>query len=153
MEDFGISNIQDDDKVEITDLDPQNDGFSTSLSLVLLRLAQKIPLFADTRARSTSLALLACAFMLLSLVQPGSPDVPGRTSRTSALATSYAVDVQSQLHITDAPPAHNVTWNRISNGKVIVIQASAGTTAWHQCKVQRWSTPPRYSHPIVVICI
>ena len=61
MSDFDISNIQEEDYVEITDLDLQNDGTSTSFSLVLLRFVRKIPLFANTRARSTTLALLACA--------------------------------------------------------------------------------------------
>ncbi len=153
MSDFDTSNIQDEDNVEITDLDPQNDGSSTSLSIVLLRLVRKTPLFANTRARSTTLALLACAIMLLFLVQPGLPDIPKKTSSTSALATSNAVDVQSQLHIIGAPSAHNVTWIRISNGKVVVIQASAGTIVWQHCKVQHWFTPPKYSHPTVVMCI
>jgi hypothetical protein len=35
MPDFDTSDIRDDDQVEITDLDSQNDGFSSSLSLLL----------------------------------------------------------------------------------------------------------------------
>ena len=42
MSDFDISNIQDEDYIEITDLDLQNDGTSTSFSLVLLRLKSSI---------------------------------------------------------------------------------------------------------------
>ncbi len=64
MPDFDTSNIQDDDRVEITDLDLQNDGSGTSLSIVLLRFIRKIPLFANTRTSSTALALLTCALML-----------------------------------------------------------------------------------------
>ncbi len=153
MSDFDISNIQDGDYVEITDLDLQYDGTSTSFALVLLRFVRKIPLFANTRARSTTLALLACAVMLLFLVQPGLPDIPRQAPRTSALATSYAVDVQSPLSIIGTPSAHNVTWVRISKGKVIIIQVSTGTMVWHHCRVQRWSTLSKYSHPTVVICI
>ena len=153
MSDFDISNIQDDDYVEITDLDLQNDGTSTSFSLVLLRFVRKIPLCANIRARSTTLALLACAVMLLFLVQPGLPNVPRQTPKTSELASSYAVDVQSPLSILGTPSAHNVTWVRISKGKVIIIQVSTGTMVWHHCRVQRWSTLSKYSHPTVVICV
>ena len=153
MEDFDISNILDEDYVEITDLDLRNDGTSTSFSLVLLRFVRKIPLCANIRARSTTLALLACAVMLLFLVQPGLPDIPRQAPRTSALATSYAVDVRSPLSIIGTPSAHNVTWVRISKGKVIIIQVSTGTMVWHHCRVQRWSTLSKYSHPTVVICI
>ena len=153
MSDYDISNIQDEDYVEISDLDLQNDGTSTSFSLVLLRFVRKIPLCANIRARSTTLALLACAVMLLFLVQPGLPDIPRQAPRTSALATSYAVDVRSPLSIIGTPSAHNVTWVRISKGKVIIIQVSTGTMVWHHCRVQRWSTLSKYSHPTVVICI
>jgi hypothetical protein len=152
MQDFDISDVRDEDRVEITDLDPQNDGSSTSSYLVLLRLVRKIPLFVNTRARSTTLALLACVIILLFLVQPGLPDISRQTSSTSALATSYAVHVQSPHTIIDAPSAHNVTWIRISNGNVIVIQASTETSVWHYCRVQHSFTLPKNTHPIVVIC-
>ena len=152
MSDFGISNVSDEDQVEITDLDPQTDDSSNSLSLVLLSLARKIPLFANTRARSTMLAWMACVIILLFLVQPGLPDVSRQTSRSSAQTTPFAVDAQSPLFIIGSPSAHNVTWIRISNGKVVVIQANPGRIMWHHCKVQRWFTPPKYSHPTVVLC-
>ena len=153
MSDFDISNIQDEDQVEITDLDPHNDGPSTSVSLVLLKLARKTSLFTNTRTRSTTLALLTCVIMLLFLVQPGLPDVRRQTPGTSAQTTSYAVDLQYTLAIKGTPSAHKVTWINVSNGKVIVIQAGPGRIVWHHCKVQRWFTPPKYAHPIVVICI
>jgi hypothetical protein len=152
MSDFDISNLQDEDQVEITDLDPQDDGSSTSLSLVLLKLARKTPLFANTRARSNTLAMLACVIMLLFLVQPVSPDDRRQTPGTSAQTTSYAVDHQYALAIKGTTSAYNVTWIRVSNGKVIEIQASPGKVVWHHCKVQRWFTPPKYAHPTVVIC-
>src|SRR5260370_24729970 len=109
MPDFDTSNIQDDDRVEITDLDLQNDGSSTSLSIVLLRFIRKIPLFANTSARSTALALLTCVLMLLFLVQPGLPHIPRQASSTSALATSYAVHVHSPLSLIFPPPPTKVT--------------------------------------------
>ena len=109
MPEFDASNIEDDDEVEITDLDLQNDSSSASLSLVLLKFARKIPLFASTRARSTTLALLVCAFMLLFLVQPGSPNIPRQTPRTSELVSSYAVDVQSPLSKIGTPSTHDLS--------------------------------------------
>ena len=88
MSDFGINNVSDEDQVEITDLDPHDSGSSASLSLVLLKLARKAPLFANTRARFTMLAWLACVIMLLFLVQPGVPNVPRQTPGSSAQSTS-----------------------------------------------------------------
>jgi hypothetical protein len=146
MSDFGISNVSDEDQVEITDLDPQIDGSSDSVSLVLLRLARKIPLFANTRARITMLAWMVCLLMLLFMVQPGLPDVSRQTSRSSAH------DLQYPLAIISATSSSNVTWVRISNGKVVVVQAGPGRIVWHHCKVQRWFAPPKYAHPTVVIC-
>ena len=152
MPDFDTSNIQDDDRVEIADLDLQNDGSSTSLSIVLLRFIRKIPLFANTRTRSTALALLTCVLMLLFLVQPGLPDIPRQVSSTSALATSYAVDVQSPLSNIGAPPANKVTWIKIVNGIIIEIQASPGTIVWQHCKRLNWHAPSKYPRPRVVLC-
>ncbi len=153
MPDFDTSNIQDDDRVEITDLDLQNDGSSTSLSIVLLRFIRKIPLFPNTRTRSTALALLTCVLMLLFLVQPGLPDIPRQASSTSALATSYAVDVQSRLSIIGTTPSANkVTWIKISNGIIIEIQASPGTIVWQHCKRLNWHVPTKYPRPRVFIC-
>jgi hypothetical protein len=146
MSDFGISNVSDEDQVEITDLDPQDGNSSASLSLVLLKLARKVPLFANTRTRYTLLAWLACVIMLLFLVQPGLPDVPKQTSITSAH------DLHYPLAIISATYSSNVTWVRISHGKVVVVQAGPGRIVWHHCKVQRWFAPPKYAHPTVVIC-
>ncbi|MGZ3616879.1 MAG: hypothetical protein ACXWOL_08380 [Ktedonobacteraceae bacterium] len=74
------------------------------------------------------------------------PDVSRHTPVNSAR------DLQYPLAIISTTVSHNVTWVRISNGKVIVIQAGPGTVVWHHCKVQRWFTPPKYAHPTVVVC-
>ncbi|HWZ20885.1 MAG TPA: hypothetical protein VNW73_18970 [Ktedonobacteraceae bacterium] len=146
MSDFGISNVSDEDQVEITDLDPQDGSSSASLSLVLLKLARRVPLFANPRVRFTMLVWLVCLLMLLFLVQPGLPNVSRQTPVISAR------DLQYPLAIISTTSSHNVTWVRISNGKVIVIQAGPGRIVWHHCKVQRWFAPPKYAHPTVVIC-
>ena len=146
MSDFDFSDIPDEDQVEITDLDPQDGGSSASLSLVLLKLARKVPLSENTQARYTMLAWLTCVIMLLFLIQPGVPDVSRQTLVNSAR------DLQYPLAIISTTSSHNVTWVRISNGKVIVIPAGPGTVVWHHCKVQRWFTPPKYAHPTVVVC-
>ncbi len=146
MSDFGIINVSDEDQVEITDLDSLDSGSSVSLSLVLLKLARKAPLFANTRARYTMLAWLACVIILLFLVQPGVPNVLRQTPVHSAH------DLQYPLAIISTTSSHNVTWVRISNGKIIVIPAGAGRVLGHHCKVQRWFTPPKYAHPTIVVC-
>ena len=153
MSGFDISNVQYEDEVEITDLDPQNDGFRGSLPLVLLKLARKTPLFANTRTRSTILAGLACLILLLFLVQPGLPDLRRQTPISSAQTTSYAIDPQYPLAIKGTTHAHTVTWYRISHGRVIVIQVNSGKVVWHHCKVQRWHTPSKYANLTVVICL
>ena len=151
MSDLGISNIQDEDQVEITDLDEQEDGSSASLSLALLKLARKMPLLTNSRTRITSLAWMACMILLLFLVQPGLPGVQGQTSRSAAHEIQYPLAVYS-LTIKDTSTAHTVTWIRISNGQVITVQAAPGSIVWHHCKLQRWFTPPKYAHPTVVLC-
>jgi hypothetical protein len=153
MPEFDVRNIQDEDTVEITDLDPLNDDSNASLSFVLLKFIRTIPFFTHTRARSTALALLACVFVLLFLVQPEMPSLPTRVSSTFALDTTYAIYSLPSLSIPRISSAKEVTWIRISNGKVIVRKARAGTIVWHHCKVQHWFTPPKYTHPTVVFCI
>jgi hypothetical protein len=152
MLDLGSGNIQDDDEVEITDLDPQSDGSNTSLSLVLLRFVRKKPLFANTRARSTALALLTCVIVLLFLVQPGLPAIPRQASSTSALARFNSTPVQSPISIIGAPSASVVTWIKISNGTIIERQARFGVVVWHDCKPRRWRIPRKYQVPPIIIC-
>ena len=88
MSDFDISNVQDEDQVEITDLDPQNVGSGTSPSLVLLRFVRKIPFLANTRTKNTALALLICFFVLLFLVQPDLPSIQASRTRVPAQSSS-----------------------------------------------------------------
>jgi hypothetical protein len=152
MLDLGSGNIQDDDEVEITDLDPQSDGSNTSLSLVLLRIVRKIPLFANTRARSTALALLTCVIVLLFLVQPGLPAIPRQASSTSELARFKFTPVQSPLSSIGAPSANVVTWIKISNGTIIERQARFGVVVWRDCKPRRWRIPRKYQVPPIIIC-
>jgi hypothetical protein len=153
MSDFDVSNILEEDTVEITDLDPSIEVSSASLSLGLLKYIRKIPFFANIHTRSTALALLTCVFVLLFLVQPEMPSLSTRVSRTFALDSIYAIDDQPSLSIPGVSSANEVTWIRVSNGKVIVRKARAGAIVWHHCKVQHWFTPPKYAHPTVVICI
>jgi hypothetical protein len=143
MSDFDTSNIQGEDQVEITDLDPQDDDSSISLSLVILRLARKTSLFANTRARST---MLACLIMLLFLVQPGLPGAQRQTPRSSAH------DLQYPLAIISTTSIHDVILISLYKGKVIVIQAVPGKIVRHHCKIQHWFTPTKYAHPLIILC-
>jgi hypothetical protein len=150
MQDFDTSEAQNDDRVEITDLDPQTEGSGTSLSIVLLRFARKIPFLANTRAKNTALSLLICGFALLFLVQPDLSS--SQASRTRVSATSSSLLVQSPSFIVEGSSAKEVIWIKISNGVEIVRQAPAGIIVWHHCKLLNWHVPPKYQRPIVVIC-
>jgi hypothetical protein len=150
MPDFYNSNRQDDDWVEITDLDPQSEGSSTSLSIVLLRSVRKIPFLSNKRAKSTALALLICVIMLLFLVQPDLSS--SKASSTPVRTTSYSLLVQSQSSSEDGSQGNVVTWIKISNGIEIVRQAPAGIIVWHHCKLLNWHAPRKYPRPRVVIC-
>ena len=150
MSDFDFSNIQDEDQVEITDLEPQDDGSSASLSIVLLKLARKAPLFPNTRARSTTLALLICVFVLLFLVQPDLPTI--QALRTGVPVQSSSLPGQSPLFIVDGSSVKQVIWIKISNGVEIVRQAPAGVIVWHHCKLLNWHVPRKYQRPIIFIC-
>ena len=147
LSDTYISSIQDEDRVEISDLEPEDDGSSASFSFVMLKLARKVPLFASSRSRFTVLAWLSCLCLLLLAVQPALPDLPRQTSITSAH------EIQFPPTIYGITSTHgSVTLVRISGGRIIVIQAAPGRSVWHHCKVQRWITPPRYGHPTIVVC-
>ena len=150
MEDFNLSNIQDDDKVEIIDLDPQNDGSSTSPSLVLLRFVRRIPFLANTRTKNTALALLICGFALLFLVQPDLTSI--QALRAQVPAQSSSLLVQSPMFIVAGSSVKQVTWIKISNGVEIVRQAPVGIVVWHHCKLLNWHIPRKYQRPIIFIC-
>jgi len=149
MPDFDIGNVQDEDQVEITDLDPQDDGFSGSLSIVLLKLARKTP-FVNTRDRSTMLAWLACLIMLLFLVQPDLTSI--QASRTQVPAQFSSLLVRSPMFIVAGSSVKQVTWIKISNEVEIVRQAPVGIIVWHYCKMLHWHIPRKNPRPIVIIC-
>ena len=150
MQDFDISDVLDDDGVEITDLDSVSESSSSSLSLVLLKFVRKIPFLVNTRAKNTALSLLLCGFALLFLLQPDLTS--SQASRTRVPATTSSLLVESPSFIVDGSSPREVTWIKISNGVEIVRQAPAGVIVWHHCKLLMWHVPRKYSRPTVVIC-
>jgi hypothetical protein len=150
MQDFDTNDILDDDEIEITDLDHQSEGSSTSPSLVLLKFVRKIPFMANTRAKNTALSLLLCGIALLFLLQPDLTS--SRASRTQVPDTTSSLLVASPFFIVDGSSPREVTWIKITNGVEIVRQAPAGVIVWHHCKVLLWHVPRKYSRPTVVIC-
>jgi hypothetical protein len=150
MPDFDTSNILDDDKVEITDLDLQNDGSSTSPSLVLLRFVRKIPFLANTRTKNTALALLICVFVLLFLVQPDLPSI--QALKTQVPAQSSSLHAESPMFIVAGSSVRQVIWIKISHGVEMVRQAPFGIIVWHHCKLLNWHVPRKYPRPIIFIC-
>src|SRR5260370_13249615 len=75
---------EDEDRIEITDLDPQSEGFRALLPLSFLR---KIHFSAHTRARLLTIAMLLGAIVLVLLIQPPSLSVPGQASSNHPLTT------------------------------------------------------------------
>ncbi len=150
MQDFDIGDIPDDDKVEITDLDPQHDGSSTSLPIVLLRFVRTLPFLANRRVKNTTLSLLICGFALLFLVQP---DLPSRqASRTQVVAQSSSLLVRSPVFIIEGSSTKEVIWIKISNGVELVRQAPVGITVWQHCKLLNWHILRKYLQQRVFIC-
>src|SRR5260370_11274197 len=80
---------EDEDRIEITDLDPQSEGFRALLPLSFLR---KIHFSAHTRARLLTIAMLLGAIVLVLLIQPPSLSVPGQASTNHALTTPSSQD-------------------------------------------------------------
>ncbi len=152
MQDFENKDVQDDDRVEITDLDPQGESSGTSLSLVLLRFVRKIPFLANTRAIDTTLALLICVIVLLFLVQPGMPSIPRQASSTPVLATTSSSPIRCQISVGGMAVANNEIWLRTPDGIVLVRQASDGSLLWQYSKLQRVFVTGQDSHPVLLIC-
>jgi hypothetical protein len=150
MPDVDLSNMLDEDQIEITDLDPLDDGSSASLSLLLLKFVRNIPIFANTRSRSTTLALLACVLVMLFLVQPDLTSV--QALRTQIPAQSSSLLVRSSMFIVDGSSVKQATWIKISNGVEIVRQAPVGVIVWQHCKLRHWHVPQKYQRPIIYIC-
>jgi hypothetical protein len=141
MFDFDVSNVQDDDGIEITDLDSQSESSSTSLSIALLKFARKIPFLANTRAKSTALSLLMCGIMLLFLVQPGLPSIPSQASGTPVFAASYSQSSIERFYSKNA-----VVCIKLPNG-ILVKRKLGGTIAW-----QGWYFPNKYPLPKSITC-
>jgi hypothetical protein len=152
MQDFENRDVQDEDGVEITDLDPQGESSSTSLSLVLLRFVRKTPFLANTRAIDTTLALLICVIVLLFLVQPGVPSIPRRASSAPVLATASSSTIRCLTSVLRIVVANKETWYKAPDGIVLVRQASDGSSLWQYFKLQRVFVTGQDSHPVLQIC-
>lgn len=150
MQDIDTSDLLDDDKVEITDLDPQNDGTSASLPIVLLWFVRTLPFLANRRAKNTTLSLLICGFALLFLVQPDFTS--GQASRTRVTTQSSSLLVQSPVFIVQGSPAREVTWIKISNGVELVRHAPVGIIVWQHCKLLNNRLLRKYLQQRIFIC-
>ena len=150
MQDFeNIDTWGDEDGIEITDLDPQGEGFRASLPLSFVR---KIHFPAHTRARLMAIAMLLGAIVLVLLIQPPSLSVPGQASSSHVLTTP------SSQHFIAASTVKVYTASEIilvnsSDGSVVVSQASDGTMQWHYCSLQKQLfAPPRIIRKEILVC-
>ena len=149
MQDFeNIDTWGDEDGIEITDLDPQGEGFNASLPLSFLR---KIHFPAHTHARLMTIAMLLGAIVLVFLIQPPSLSVPGQASSNHVLTTpSSEHDI---LISTEVYTASEIILVNSSDGSVVVSQASDGTMQWHHCSLQkRLFAPPRIIRKEILVC-
>ena len=150
MQDFeNIDTWGDEDGIEITDLDPQGEGFRASLPLSFVR---KIHFPAHTRARLMAIAMLLGAIVLVLLIQPPSLSVPGQASSSHVLTTP------SSQHFIAVSTVKVYTASEIilinSSGDIIYAsQASDGTMQWHHCSLQKQLfAPPRIIRKEILVC-
>ncbi len=151
MSDFDISDIQDLDQVEITDLDGQVDGFGNAISTGLLRFTRSMPFINEPQGKFILLIYCMCIVALLFMIQPGLPAIPEQFAGTPSHELRYPLAIYP-FTIQDTSSAQNVTWIRISNGQIITLQIAPGKIAGYHCKVRHWFAPPRYVHPMIIVC-
>ncbi len=151
MRDFDNSNIQDWDKLEITDLDAQVDDFRDTVSTRLLRFTRSLPFINEPRGKFILMIYCMCVVLLLFMIQPGLPAMTEQFAGTPAHELQYPLAIYP-FTIQGTSSTQPVTWIRISNGQIITVQAGPGKTVWHHCRIRRWFSPPKYAHPRVMIC-
>jgi hypothetical protein len=139
MQDFENKDTwEDEDRIEITDLDPQGEGFR---ALVLPGFLRKIHFPAHTRARLMTIAMLLGAIALVLLIQPPSLSVSRQAS------SNHVPITPSSEHIifisTEVYTASEIILVNSSGGSVVVSQASDGTMQWHHCSPQKQLVAPR----------
>ncbi len=138
MQDFENKDTwEDEDRIEITDLDPQGEGFRASLPLSFVR---KIHFPAHKRARLMTIALLLGAIVLL--LQPASLSVSRQASSNHVLTTPSSQHFIVVLTVK-VDTASEITWAGSSGDIVVVSQASDGTMQWHHCSLQKQLFAPR----------
>ncbi len=149
MQDFEDKDAwEDEDGIEITDLDPQGEGFK---ALLLLSFLRKIHFPAHTRARLMTIAMLLGAIVLVLLIQPPSLSVPGQASSNHVLTTPSSE--HSILISTEVYTASEIIWVNSSDGSVVVSLASDGTMQWHHCSLQKQLfAPPRIKRKEILVC-
>ena len=149
MQDFENKDTwEDEDRIEITDLDPQGEGFNALLPLSFVR---KIHFPAHTHARLMTIAMLLGAIVLVFLIQPPSLSVPGQASSNHVLTTPSSE--HSILISTEVYTASEIILVNSSDGSVVVSQASDGTMQWHHCSLQkRLFAPPRIIRKEILVC-
>ena len=149
MQDFeNIDTWEDEDRIEITDLDPQSEGFNASLPLSFVR---KIHFPAHIRARLMTIAMLLGAVVLVLLLQPPSLSVPGQASSNHVPTTPSSE--HGILISTEVYTASEIILVNSSDGSVVVSQASDGTMQWHHCSLQKQLfAPPRIKRKEILVC-
>jgi hypothetical protein len=152
MQDFENKDLQDEDEVRITDLDPQDEVSDTSLLYILLRRLRKIRFPANTRAKLTMLALLIGVIVLLLLLQPALLSMPRQASSTPLPATSSSLPGRSLPSVVVVSATDEVTWIKAPDDIVFTHRASDGTLTWRHCKLHQQFVPGQESRPGPLNC-
>lgn len=152
MSDFDISNIQDPNQVEITDLDAQSGGFGDAVSIRLLRFVRSLPYVKESRGRFILLMYCMCLMVLLFMIQPGLPTITEHFVGPQAHDLQYPLAVYYPFTIQDTASEQNVTWIRTSDGHIITLQIAPGRFVGRHCRVRHWFAPPKYAHPMIMTC-
>ena len=152
MQDFENEDVQGEDEVEITDLDPQGEVQGTSLPYMLFRFLRKIRFSANTRAKLTMLALLIGVIVLLLLLQPALLSIPRQVSRTPVPATPSSLPDRSLPSVVVVSAPDEVTWIKAHDEIVFIHRASGGTLTWQHCKLQQQSVPGQESRAVSFTC-
>lgn len=154
MQDFESRDIQDDDEVEITDLDPQDEVSNTSRPHMLLRFVRKIPISTNARAKLITLALLASVIVLLLLLQPLLPSIPRQVSNTTPVQATFSSQHSiAQLVGVDISSTNGFIWFKVSNGILIYVGPTSDGSHWHRCRLQQQSSNPgQGSQSIALVC-
>lgn len=118
-----------DDKLEMSNLDPEVGGFSAVSNKLLSQFRRNIRRSPRFRATSIGLTSLLCLLVLFLVLRPYLPFAARQTTRQSgSLATSSA----PSSSLINAVMNNGVVYINGEDGTLTAYRAGDGTSLWHQ---------------------